>query len=195
MKAIASLAESFEMLPGVGPKTAQRYIAFLLANSSTYAYSLGCQICDLHKQIQQCSLCFNYSENPLCSICSNDSRDSSILCVVKDFEDLKAIESPGSYKGLYHVLGGLLDPMSGIGPEQLKIKELLPRLEKPEELILALDASIEAEATSLYLKKLLKDVPIVVSRIGFGLSVGGSLNYADSLTVTKAIESRLPFNL
>lgn len=189
MNIVNHLQDLLQLIPSVGEKTAQRYISFILKADDSFAENLGNAIISLKKKVSVCPLCQNYITET-CSQCSNPKKQQNVICVVRDPEDLTALETTGHYNGLYHVLHGLISPMEGKGPEDIKLKELFSRLEPVDELILALDSSVEAEATCLYIKKLLKDIPIKITRIGFGLGVGVSLNYADSLSIIKALDSR-----
>lgn len=191
-KSIASLIEQFQKFPSVGPKSAQRMAFFLLRMSKSDVENFAKTVIEAKENTKTCEICFNLSSSSPCEICSSTSRDKSTICVVSESKDLIAIEKTNEYKGLYHVLQGLISPMDGIGAEDIRIKELLNRLtdENVKEVILALSPSVEGEATSLYLTKLIKPFGIKVSRIAFGLPVGADLEYADEITIAKAIEGR-----
>ena len=191
-KSIAALIEQFQKFPSVGPKSAQRMAFFLLRMSKADVDNFAKTIIEAKENTKTCEICFNLSSSSPCEICSSTSRDKSIICVISESKDLIAIEKTNEYKGLYHVLQGLISPMDGIGAEDIRIKELLNRLtdENIKEVILALSPSVEGEATSLYLTKLIKPFGIKVSRIAFGLPVGADLEYADEITIAKAIEGR-----
>lgn len=191
-KSIASLIEQFQKFPSVGPKSAQRMAFFLLRMSKSDVENFAKTVIEAKENTKTCEICFNLSSSSPCEICSSTSRDKSTICVVSESKDLIAIEKTNEYKGLYHVLQGLISPMDGIGAEDIRIKELLNRLtdEGVKEVILALSPSVEGEATSLYLTKLIKPFGIKVSRIAFGLPVGADLEYADEITIAKAIEGR-----
>ncbi|MBO6181785.1 recombination protein RecR [bacterium] len=191
-KSIASLIEQFQKFPSVGPKSAQRMAFFLLRMSKSDVENFAKTVIEAKENTKTCEICFNLSSSSPCEICSSTSRDKSTICVVSESKDLIAIEKTNEYKGLYHVLQGLISPMDGIGAEDIRIKELLNRLtdESVKEVILALSPSVEGEATSLYLTKLIKPFGIKVSRIAFGLPVGADLEYADEITIAKAIEGR-----
>lgn len=191
-KSIAALIEQFQKFPSVGPKSAQRMAFFLLRMSKNDVENFAKTIIEAKANTKTCEICFNISNTSPCEICSSNSRDRSTICVVSESKDLIAIEKTNEYKGLYHVLQGLISPLDGIGAEDIRIKELLNRLtdESIKEVILALNPSVEGEATSLYLTKLIKPFGIKVSRIAFGLPVGADLEYADEITIAKAIESR-----
>lgn len=191
-KSIAALIEQFQKFPSVGPKSAQRMAFFLLRMSKNDVENFAKTIIEAKANTKTCEICFNISNTSPCEICSLNSRDRSTICVVSESKDLIAIEKTNEYKGLYHVLQGLISPLDGIGAEDIRIKELLNRLtdESIKEVILALNPSVEGEATSLYLTKLIKPFGIKVSRIAFGLPVGADLEYADEITIAKAIEGR-----
>lgn len=191
-KSIASLIEQFQKFPSVGPKSAQRMAFFLLRMSKSDVENFAKTVIEAKENTKTCEICFNLSSSSPCEICSSTSRDKSTICVVSESKDLIAIEKTNEYKGLYHVLQGLISPMDGIGAEDIRIKEFLNRLtdESVKEVILALSPSVEGEATSLYLTKLIKPFGIKVSRIAFGLPVGADLEYADEITIAKAIEGR-----
>ncbi len=191
-KSIATLIEHFQKFPSVGPKSAQRMAFYLLRMPETEVQKFAQAIIDAKANTRTCEVCFNLSSTSPCEICQSTKRDRSTICVVAETKDLIAIEKTNEYKGLYHVLQGVISPMDGIGADDIRIKELLTRLtsEEVQEVILALSPSVEGEATSLYLTKLMKPFGIKISRIAFGLPVGADLEYADEITITKAIEGR-----
>ncbi|MBP3924165.1 recombination protein RecR [bacterium] len=191
-KSIAALIEHFQKFPSVGPKSAQRMAFYLLRMSKDEIEKFAQCMINAKENTKTCEVCFNLSTTSPCEICTSTSRDHSTICVVSETKDLIAIEKTNEYKGLYHVLQGLISPMDGIGADDIRIKELLTRLtnEEVREVILALSPSVEGEATSLYLSKLIKPFGIKISRIAFGLPVGGDLEYADEITITKALEGR-----
>lgn len=191
-KPLAQLIEFFQKFPGVGPKSAQRMAFHLLKMPLGEVQRFSQILVDAKQNIHYCSVCFNMSASDPCEICSDNRRDKSVICVVAETKDLIAIEKTREYKGLYHVLQGTLSPLDGIGVEDIRIKELLTRVadENVAEVILALSPSVEGEATSLYITKLLKPFNIKISRIAFGLPVGSDLEYADEITLAKAIEGR-----
>lgn len=191
-KSIASLIEHFQKFPSVGPKSAQRMAFYLLRMPMSEVEKFAQSMIDAKNNTKTCEICFNLSASSPCEICSSSARDKSTICVVAETKDLIAIEKTNEYKGLYHVLQGLISPMDGIGADDIRIKELLNRLtdEQVKEVILALSPSVEGEATSLYLNKLIKPFGIKISRIAFGLPVGSDLEYADEITIAKAIEGR-----
>lgn len=191
-KSIAALIEQFQKFPSVGPKSAQRMAFHLLRMSVADVENFAKTMIEAKENTHTCEICFNLSASSPCEICSSNQRDRSVICVVSETKDLIAIEKTNEFKGLYHVLQGLISPIDGIGAEDVRIKELLTRLtnEEVKEIILALSPSVEGEATSLYLTKLIKPFGIKVSRIAFGLPVGADLEYADDMTIAKAIEGR-----
>jgi recombination protein RecR len=184
--------EELSKLPGIGKKTAQRLAIHLLKCEDQQVERLITAIQNLKLKLRFCSRCFNLSEEELCSICTSEKRDKSVICVVEEASDVMAVEKTHEYKGLYHVLGGVLSPLSGITPESLHIKELLKRFEEEEikEVILALNPDTEGETTSLYLAKILKPIGIKVTRIARGLPIGGDLEFADDATIGRAILNR-----
>jgi recombination protein RecR len=184
--------EELSKLPGIGKKTAQRLALFLLKTDNEQFKNLISSLENLKIKLRFCSKCFNLSEEEFCLICKSGKRNKNIICVVEEASDVIAIEKTNEYNGLYHVLGGVLSPLSGISPDSLKIKELLKRFEHEEiqEVILALNPDTEGETTTLYLVKLIKPIGIKVSRIARGLPIGGDLEFADEATVGRAILNR-----
>lgn len=191
-KPLAALIEGFQKLPGIGPKSAQRLALHILKMPLSEVEKFSDALLYAKKTIKYCEKCFNMSEQSPCEICSSPRRDGSTICVVAETKDLIAIEKTNEYNGLYHVLQGLISPMDGIGAEDIRIKELLTRAASSEvkEVILALSPSIEGETTSLYINKLLSTFGIKVTRIAFGLPVGADLEYADEITLIRALEGR-----
>jgi len=189
---VTRLIEEFSRLPGIGPKTASRLTFFLLRAPAEQAISLAEALRQLRERITFCSICFNITEEDPCPICRDEGRDRSIVCVVEEPLDVLAIERTGEYKGLYHVLHGTISPMEGIGPEDLKIQELIRRLrtEPVEEVILATNPSLEGEATAMYIHRQLMPLGVRVTRLARGLPVGGDLEYADEMTLARALEGR-----
>lgn len=189
---LAELIAELERLPGVGPKSAQRLAYHLLRVSEVEAFRLSDSIRNAKLKLRFCESCQNISENTVCALCSDAGRDPTVLCVVAEPKDIAALERIHEYKGRYHVLHGLLSPMEGVGPEHLRVKELLGRLsdDRIKEVILATNPTIEGDATSLYLAKLLKPVGLLVTRLAHGMPVGGELDYADSATLLSALEFR-----
>ncbi|HVT12895.1 MAG TPA: recombination mediator RecR [Fimbriimonadaceae bacterium] len=188
---LAELIAELERLPGVGPKSAQRLAYHLLRVSDAEANRLADSIRNAKQKLRFCEKCQNISESELCEICADPRRDRTLICVVAEPRDIAAVERVNEYRGTYHVLHGLLSPMDGVGPEQLRVKELLERLrEDVHEVILATNPTIEGDATALYLAKLLKPIGIKVTRLAHGMPVGGELDYADSATLLSALEYR-----
>lgn len=190
--ALQKLIDELGKLPGVGPKSAQRIAFHLIKIPEQEALSLADAIQQAKQKVRFCETCFNMSDEAICEICSDSQRDSSLVCVVEEPRDIVALERTREYKGLYHVLQGAINPIDGIGPEQLKIRELLERLKGNTvvEVILCTNPNIEGEATAMYLAKLIEPLGIQVSRIASGLPVGGDLEYADELTLGRALEGR-----
>jgi recombination protein RecR len=180
-----------QRLPGVGPKTAQRLALHILKRSEAEVQALANALLDAKKQVGLCQVCFHLSAEPICEICRNPNRDIHTICVVADSRDVIALEKTREYKGKYHVLGGVISPMEGIGPEQLHVQPLIRRVsqQKVQEVILAISPSIEGETTTLYLGQLLKPLT-KVTQIAFGLPMGGDLEYADEVTLARALEGR-----
>ena len=189
--ALQKLIDELGKLPGVGPKSVQRIAFHLIKLPEQDALSLANAIQEAKQKVRFCETCFNMSDEAICEICSDTQRDSSLVCVVEEPRDIVALERTREYKGLYHVLQGAINPIDGIGPEQLKIRELLERLKGNtlQEVILCTNPNIEGEATAMYLAKLIEPLGIQVSRIASGLPVGGDLEYADELTLGRALEA------
>lgn len=189
---VARLVEEFSKLPGIGSKTAQRLAFFVLNMPEREVRNLAQAIVEAKMKISYCTVCGNLTDIDPCFICKNTSRDSSIICVVEGPRDVIAMERTREFKGLYHVLHGAISPMEGRGPDDIKIKELLQRLSKGgvEEVIVATNSNVEGEATSMYLSKIIRPLGVKVTRIAHGLPVGGDLEYADEVTLTKALEGR-----
>ena len=189
---IQKLIESFERLPSIGHKTAARLAFHVLDWNEEETNRFISSIVDAKKNLKYCSKCFNITDNDPCQICSNPRRDQSIICVVEDVRDVAAMERTHEFKGVYHVLHGSISPMNGVGPDDIKIKELLSRLmsEEVREVIIATNPRVEGEATAMYLSKLIKPLGISVTRIAHGIPVGGDLEYTDEITLTKALEGR-----
>ena len=189
---IEKLIESFEKLPSIGHKTAIRLAFYILNSSTEETNEFVSSIIDAKKNLKYCNTCYNISDTDPCPICSNEKRDKSCICVVEDVKDIIAMERTHEFKGLYHVLHGSISPMNGIGPDDIKIKELLSRLMDGtvKEVILATNPRVEGEATAIYLSKLIKPLGISVTRIAHGIPVGGDLEYTDEITLTKALEGR-----
>ncbi len=189
---VQALINEFSKLPTVGPKTAARLVFHLLNRPRHEAQSLAEAILEVKDKVRFCSTCFSLTEEDPCDLCSDERRDASIICVVAEAKDIYAIERTNAFKGRYHVLGGLISPMDGIGAAQLRVKELIERIgsEKPAEVILATNPNAEGEATALYLSRLIQPIGVSVSRLAYGLPIGGDLDYADEVTLAKALEGR-----
>lgn len=189
---LANLIEHFRALPGIGQKTAVRLAYHVLDMDAAAAKSLASAILEAKEKIGYCSTCFNLSDRNPCAICSDEKRDHSVICVVEQPQDVAAMERMHEYKGVYHVLHGALSPLEGVGPDDLRIKELLTRLydTNVKEIIMATNPNVEGEATAMYIAKLLKPSGIKVTRIAHGLPIGGDLEYADEVTLAKAMENR-----
>lgn len=191
-KSLQVLLDELGRLPGIGPKSAQRIAYHLLEADAEEARRLAHAILDVKEQVHFCRRCFNYATEDECVICQDPTRDRTRICVVGEPRDVSAIERTGAFHGLYHVLGGVISPMDRIGPEQLRVRELLARLgaEETQEVIVATNPNIEGEATASYLARTIKPLGVEVSRLASGLPVGGDLEYADELTLGRAIEAR-----
>jgi recombination protein RecR len=189
---VQALIDELGRLPGIGPKSAQRIAFHLLKLPTQDAERLANAIRDAKAKVRFCSRCFNVAEDELCGICADDRRDPSVLCVVEEARDIVALEKTGEFRGRYHVLLGAISPIEGIGPEQLKVRELLGRLgdETVNEVIVCTNPNVEGEATAMYLARLLKPLGLTVTRLASGLPVGGDLEYADELTLGRALEGR-----
>ena len=189
---VQSLIDELGRLPGIGPKSAQRIAFHLLKVPADDVARLAHAITDAKARVRFCERCFNVADDVLCPICNDDTRDSSVLCVVEESRDIVAIERTGEFRGRYHVLLGAMSPLEGIGPEQLKIRELVARIdpEGVQEIILCTNPNTEGEVTAMYLARLLKPIGLTVTRIASGLPVGGDLEYADELTLGRALEGR-----
>lgn len=187
---LEKLINSFASLPGIGRKSASRLAYKIIEMSDEEVKSFASSLVEAKNSIKLCSACQSYCENGICDICSDSERNSETIIVVEDNKALEAIEETREYKGKYHVIHGVISPVDGIGPEQLKIKELLTRLSDVNEVIIATNPSVEGEATAMYLSRLIKPFGIKVTRLAYGLPVGATLEYADSVTLMKAIEGR-----
>ncbi|MHB8147289.1 MAG: recombination mediator RecR [Vulcanimicrobiaceae bacterium] len=189
---VQALINEFSKLPTVGPKTAARLVFYLLNRPRHEAQSLSEAILAVKDKVRFCSVCFSLTEEDPCTLCTDEQRDQTTICVVAEAKDIYAIERTGAFKGQYHVLGGLISPMDGIGPAQLRVKELIERIgaRAPAEIIIATNPNAEGEATALYLSRLIQPLGVSVTRLAYGLPIGGDLDYADEITVAKAIEGR-----
>lgn len=189
---LENLIDQFEKMPGIGHKTAQRLAYYVLNLSKTEAESLANAVTDAHSKIHYCDRCCNLTDKALCPVCAAPTRDHSVICVVETPRDATAVENTHEYKGVYHVLHGAISPLNDIGPDNLTIKELLKRLadEEISEVIMATNPTVEGDATALYISKLLKPMGVKVTRLAYGIPVGGDLEYADEYTLAKALEGR-----
>ena len=190
--ALHDLVEEFGKLPGIGPKSAQRLAFHILQTDSQDVNALAQALTDVKKRVRFCEICGNVSEEAECTVCQDPRRDRSMICVVEEPKDVVAIERTREYRGLYHVLGGAIDPMAGVGPDNLRIKELMTRLQDGEvkETVIATDPNLEGEATATYLVRLLGSLGVTVTRLASGLPVGGDLEYADEVTLGRAFSGR-----
>lgn len=189
---LARLIDELEKLPGIGPKSAQRLALHLLHTSQEDAAALAEAIREIKEKIGTCPVCFSYTAGDLCDLCADALRDDTLLCVVGDARDLMAMERAGGHRGRYHVLQGLISPMDGVGPDSIRVSELLTRVREGAftEVILATNPTVEGDATAIYIAGLLKPLGIKVSRIALGLPVGGDLDYADDVTISRSVEGR-----
>ncbi len=189
---LSRLVGQFERMPGIGRKTAQRLAFWVLDMSEEEARAFSEAIIQAHNKIHRCSVCCNLSEDELCPICSGSGRDKSVICVVEDPRDVLAIERTHEYNGTYHVLHGVLSPLNGIGPEDITIKELIARMgdESVKEVIMATNPTVEGEATAMYISRLLKPLGVSTTRLAYGVPVGADLEYADEVTLLRALEGR-----
>lgn len=188
---LEKLVEQFEKMPGIGYKTAQRLAYYVLNMPKTEAESFSKAIIDAHEKIHYCKICCNLTDSELCPVCSSEKRDKSVICVVETPRDAMAMEATDEYKGTYHILHGAISPLNDIGPDDLKIKELIARLSgNVSEVIMATNPTVEGDATAMYLSRLLKPMGIKVTRLAYGIPVGGDLEYADQVTLARALEGR-----
>ena len=193
--ALQKLIEQFQKMPSVGAKSAQRMAFYVLSMSDGEAKTFASSILEAHEKIHKCAVCCNLTENELCNVCDNPARDKSTICVVEDPRDVLAIEKTHEYKGTYHVLHGVISPMNGIDPDKLTIKELLKRVneksgEEVKEVIMATNPTVEGEATAMYISRLLSPLGVKVTRLAYGVPVGADLEYADEITLLRALEGR-----
>ena len=193
-ESIQNAVEELSKLPGIGKKSAQRLVFYLLKIPKNEVVALARSLVDIKDKAKFCSICFNITENDRCQICRSNNRDNSIICVVEEASDVIALEKTGEYRGLYHVLGGSLSPLEGVGPDDLRIKELIRRLAgEVKEIILATNPNTEGEATAIYLYKIIKPLNLKITRIARGIPIGTDLEYADEITLARAIEGRKIF--
>ena len=186
------LAEQFAKLPGIGMKTAQRLAYYVMSMSEDDARAFADAIINAHSTVKECSICCNLTDSGVCPVCGDDFRDSTTVCVVETPKDITAFERTNEYKGVYHVLHGLISPLDGVTPDMIRVKELIARVGKGDvkEVIMATNPTVEGEATAMYISKLLKPMGIKVTRLAFGLPIGGTLEFADEVTLFKALENR-----
>jgi recombination protein RecR len=192
VSAIDELATQFARLPGIGRKTALRLTYFLLKQPAEHSHRLASALVAVSERVKVCERCHNLTEDQLCSVCSDPRRDAAIICVVEEASNIGAIERAGEFRGVYHVLGGRLSPLDGVGPEDLTVRQLVDRVNSSgvREVIIATNASLEGEATALYVQRQLAGCPVTVSRIARGIPVGGDLEYADGVTIAQALTAR-----
>lgn len=192
IKSIENLISEFKKLPGIGPKSARRIVYFLLKISPKDISRFAQTLIELKEKVKFCKICFNLSEDDICLICNDNIRDQKKICIVEEVSDVAIIEGTGEYRGLYHVLGGLLSPIENIGPDEIRISELLERINsnKVEEVIIALNPTVEGESTATYLKNIFKPLGIKITKLASGLPVGGDIEYADEITLGRAISDR-----
>jgi recombination protein RecR len=195
MNALDQLAESFSRLPGIGKKSAMRISNHLLKADQVFLENFAKQLVELHSRIHQCSECGSYTETDPCQICTNPLRERNLMCVVEQPQDVNTIENSGEFRGIFHVLGALISPLEGIGPDQLPIGKLIDRIKKENvtEVIIATNPTVEGDTTALYIQQILKQTGVKVSRLASGLPVGGDLEYADKLTLARSFRGRISY--
>jgi len=189
---IMNLVKNISRLPGIGKKTAERLTMHIIRSPLKEVEQLSLSILETRKKIRSCSICFGLSDSDICNICSDRTRDSSLLCVVEQPADMVAIEKSGAFKGIYHILQGAMSPMDGIGPDDIRLKELLSRIKdnNVKEVVLATSTTVEGEATALYISQRLENYPVKATRIASGIPIGGDLKYIDQITIKRAMETR-----
>ena len=192
-QSVKKLIQEFTKFPGIGKKTAQRLAFYIMSSSKENAAKFAASVVDVKTMVKACTICGGIADNELCDICQNNNRDPFTVCVVEHPEDIFVFERTNSFRGVYHVLGGSLSPLDGIGPEDLNIQSLVKRIVPDMEIILATNASIEGDATALYLQKIFFDKNVTVTRLARGLPVGGELEYTDEATLMRALEGRTTF--
>ena len=195
MSVLEDIISSFSMLPGLGKKSAARITYHLLKSSPQFSKRLGGLLNELHEKVRYCSVCGSFSEGEVCDVCLDEARDRHVVCVVEEAKDVNTFLLLPEYTGLFHVLGGVISPLNGVGPEKLNIDSLLERVKKDEikEVILATNPTLEGDTTALYIQSLLKDTNVKMTRLAFGLPVGGDLEYVDRQTLTRSLAGRLQF--
>lgn len=192
IKSVENLINEFRKLPGIGPKSAKRIVFFLLKLSHSDIVKFSRDLIEMKEKVKFCSQCYNLTEEDICHICRDQSRDRKKICIVEEVSDVIIIEKTGEYKGLYHILGGLLSPIENVGPDEIRVPRLLERVKANniEEVIIALNPTVEGESTAMYLKKILAPFGVKVTKLAIGLPVGGDLEYADEITIGRAISDR-----
>lgn len=193
-ESIDNVVEAFSKLPGIGKRSALRLALYLLKCPEQEAQRLAQAILELRAKIRRCRQCFTLTDQELCSVCSNPKRNSALICVVSELEDVLAIEKTQQYSGVYHVLGGLISPLAGIGPAQLTIAPLIERAKAAEEIILALSASIEGETTAFYIAKQMQGLSLRITSLARGIPIGSELQYADEITLARSLQNRIVYN-
>lgn len=192
IKSVENLINEFRKLPGIGPKSAKRIVFYLLKLQNSDVSKLSQALTEMKEKVNICKTCYNLTEEDICSICRDQSRDRKKICIVEEVSDLIIIEKTGEYRGLYHILGGLLSPIENIGPREIRIPKLLERIkaDNTEEVIMALNPTVEGESTAMYIKKILSPIGVKITRLASGLPVGGDLEFADEVTIGRAISDR-----
>jgi recombination protein RecR len=195
MSLLSETIDSFSMLPGIGKKSATRIVYHLLKASPQYAKKMGFLLSQLHEKVKYCSVCGSFSEGEICSVCMDEGRDKNVICVVEEPQDVNTFLSLPDYRGLFHVLGGAISPLNGVGPSNLNISNLIKRVEEEniKEVILATNPTLEGDTTALYIQNLLKEYNVKLTRLAFGLPVGGDLEYVDRQTLSRSLSGRLQF--
>lgn len=195
-KKVSLAVEELAKLPGIGQRTAMRLALYMLKQDEKYAESLGNAIISMRKEIQYCRKCHNISDHETCNICADSKRDHSLVCVVEDVRDVMAIENTSQYRGVYHVLGGIINPMEGLGPEDLTLTQLINRIKEDsiKEIIMALPTTIEGDTTNYYIHKQIKNTEVTMSTLARGVSIGNDLEYADEVTLGRSIVNRQPYD-
>lgn len=189
--ALDRLTALFSKLPGIGKKSSGRIVYHILDSSPALAANLASELANLHNVIRRCGVCGGFTESDPCSICSDPGRDHSIVCVIESAQDMRIIEEAREFPGVYHVLGGLIAPLEGVGPANLSIDKLISRLNNVKEIIIALNPTVEGDTTALYLQKTLKDFPVEITRLASGMPVGGNIEYIDKLTLSRSFRGRV----
>jgi recombination protein RecR len=189
--ALDRLVTLFSKLPGIGKKSAGRIVYHILDSSPVLAANIAGELANLHKAIIRCNVCGGFTESDPCSVCSDSGRDHSVICVIENAQDMRTIEDAREFPGVYHVLGGLIAPLEGVGPANLSIEKLINRLDNAKEIIIALNPTVEGDTTALYLQKTLKNFPVEITRLASGMPVGGNIEYIDKLTLSRSFRGRV----